>query len=205
MREGTAKTSRPRRLTRLIAMCCVALSLTGLLPRTALAAIPKTQAGKTGVTVHKNDKASIDASNLSEGYVIIRYTGGRDVKIKAQVTKAGGSSYTYDINPKGNAEVIPLTEDDGRYTIGVFENISGTRYAQAYSVSVDVKLRDALLPFLYPNQYVNFTEKSAVATKAAELAKDAKDQLAILENVYFFVVRNLTYDTVGVLKPGLGR
>jgi len=158
-------------------------------------ALVKTVARKTGVTVQKNDKASVDASNLTEGYVIITYTGGKNVKIKAQVAKAGGAAYTYDINSKGDPEVIPLTEGDGKYTIGIFENVSGTKYGQAFSTSVDMKLRDPLLPFLYANQYVNFTEKSAVATKAAELAKDVSKQLDLVQVIYHFVTKNLTYDT----------
>jgi len=193
-----------RRFTRFVAALCVASLFVGLIPSAALAAIPKTEARKTDITVHKNDKVSVDASNLAEGYVIIKYFGGKDVKIKAQVAKKDGSSYMYDISNKGSIEVIPVTEGDGKYTISVFENIGGTKYAQAFSVSVDVKLRDQLLPFLYSNQYVNFTDKGNVASKATELSKDVKEQLKILENIYFYVVKNMEYDTVlaKTVQPG---
>jgi len=198
------KNVKLNRISRFTLILCVILLITGLYPFAIHGAIPKRAAIKTDVTVHKNDKVSIDASNLAEGFVIIKYTGGKDVKIKAQVAKSGGSSYTYDINNKGNPEIIPLTDGDGKYTVGVFENIGGTKYAQAYSVSLELKLRDQLLPFLYPNQYVNFTEKSTVATKAAELGKDAKDKLKLLESIYKYVITNLEYDTAlaSSVQPG---
>ena len=57
--------------------------------------LPEKEAVKTGVTVYSNAKASIDASNLSEGYLIVKYTGGKSVRIKVQITKSGGTTYTY--------------------------------------------------------------------------------------------------------------
>ncbi len=175
----------------------IALSLIlGLIPAAPLFA--KTAAQKaevrTGITVYSNDKVSIDASNLAEGYVMIKYTGGRDTRIKVQIAKQGGATYSYDLNSKGLAEHFALTEDDGKYTISVFENIAGSKYAQAYSTTLDMKLRDKLLPYLYANQYVNFKEDSKVAKKAKELAKDAKKDLEILTNIYYYVTENLTYD-----------
>ena len=59
--------------------------------------LPAKAEPKTGVTVYANDKASIDASNLAEGYVMVKYTGGKQVKIKVQITKSGTSTtYTWD-------------------------------------------------------------------------------------------------------------
>ena len=178
-------------------------------PAPAAAAVVQTIEQRSGVTVHKNDKVSIDASNLTEGYVIITYTGGKDVKIKAQVMKKDGSAYTYDIKSKAVAEVIPLTEGNGTYSIGVFENVSGTKYAQAYSCTLEMKLRDEFLPFLYPNQYVNFnpgSTDSKVNSRANELAAQAEKDTAsgalsgsvsmnVLKAIYNEVTSTMTYDT----------
>ena len=189
---------------RLAVFGMLVLLLASFAPASAVAAVVKIVETKTGVTVHSNDKVSIDASNLDEGYLIVRYTGGKDVKIKAQVAKKDGSAYTYDINAKGNPEVIPLTEGEGKYTIGVFENVSGTKYAQAYSVTVDVKLRDEFLPFLYPNQYVNYNPASTdskVNARANELAAQAEKvtsgtlEMNILKAIYDDVTASMTYDT----------
>jgi len=190
MKRKTRK-SFPLRLT---AISLLLLLFTAILPSAAGAAIVATQAQKTGVTVQSNDKASIDASNLAEGYVIIKYTGGKDVRIKAQVAKKGGSTYSYDINAKGNPEILPLTEGDGSYAVSILENVTGSKYAMAYSANLDVKLRDPLLPFLYANQFVNFTAGSAVDKQAQELVKGLTDTLDKLTKIYDFVTSTLTYD-----------
>lgn len=181
------------------------LLFTGMIPLSA-EAIVKTTTPKTGVNVRSNDKVAIDASNLEEGYVIIKYTGGKDVRIKAQVAKGKDSAYTYDINNKGNPEIVPISEGDGSYTISVLENVVDTKYALAYSTTLDVKLRDPLLPFLYANQYVNFVadpSKSKIVDTAKKIAEKAKneanganEQLEALKYIYRFVTSGMTYDTV---------
>ena len=146
-----------------------------------------------GTTVYSNDSASIDASNTSEGYISVKYTGSSSSRIKVQVTK--NTTYTYDLNNKGNYEVFPLTEGDGSYTVKVFENISGTKYAQAYSKTFSVTLKNNFTPFLYPNQYVDFDADSKTVKKAAELASPSGDQLETISNIYNYVINNITYDS----------
>lgn len=41
----------------------------------------------SGVTTYSNEKATLDASNVSEGYIRVKYTGSVG-KIKVQITKA---------------------------------------------------------------------------------------------------------------------
>ena len=156
--------------------------------------LPAKAAPVTGVKVYANAKASVDASNLSEGYVMVKYTGGKNVKIKVQITKEGGTTYTYNLNNTGVTETFPLTEGDGKYTVKVFENTNGTKYAQAHSVSLDMTLRNDFLPFLYPNQYVNYTDQSQVVKKAAELTAGKTSDLEKLKAVYYFVTDTFTYD-----------
>lgn len=148
-----------------------------------------------GTSVLSNDKAAIDASNLAEGYVSVKYTAGSGDKSKVQITKSGGTTYTYDLNTKGTYEVFPLTEGNGSYSIKVFKNTSGSKYAQAYSTTVNMTLTNEFSPFLYPNQYVNFTAKSQVVAKAKELASPKGVELDTITNVYNYVVDNITYDT----------
>lgn len=190
-----------RRLTSLVlaaVMLCV-LSLTvgaaGYRAKSEKAAAGVEKAApKTGVTVYSNEKASVDASNLTEGYVMVKYTGGKNVRIKVQITKSGGTSYNYDLNNTGTVETFPLTEGDGTYTVRVMENTTGSKYAQAFSTSVTLTLRNNFLPFLYPNQYVNFTSDSKTVAKAAELCKDKGDDLAKVTAIFDYAVDNITYD-----------
>ncbi|GAA6270052.1 transglutaminase-like domain-containing protein [Enterocloster alcoholdehydrogenati] len=148
----------------------------------------------SGVTVYKNDKATLDASNISEGYVMVKYTGSVG-KIKVQITKSGSETYTYDLNNSGVYEVFPLSEGNGSYQVKVFENIQGNQYSQAFSQSVDASITNTFGPFLYPNQYVNFNSASAAVKKGAEISAGATDQLGVVSAVYNYVVTNLTYDT----------
>ena len=144
----------------------------------------------SGVTVYKNDKATLDASNTASGYIMVKYTGSVG-KIKVQVSKSGSETYTYDLNSSGTYEVFPLSEGNGSYQVKVFENIQGTQYSQAFSQSLDVNITDTFGPFLYPNQYVNFNPASAAVQKGAELSAGATDQITVVTDIY----NNLTYDT----------
>ncbi|MEG1857624.1 MAG: transglutaminase-like domain-containing protein [Pseudoflavonifractor sp.] len=177
----------------LAALLCLALT-GGALTAALAGAVPAKVAPKSGVTVYQNAKASVDASNLEEGFLTIRYTGGKNVKIKTQITKSGGTTYTYNLDRDGAAETFPLTEGNGSYDVKIFENTTGTKYAQAYACKVELQLRDEFLPFLYSNQYVNFTADSKVAAKAAELIRGKDKQLDQVSELYHYVVGNLTYD-----------
>ena len=178
----------------LVALCALMVVSVSLAVAWAQGGLPVADAAQSGVTVLKNEKATVDASNLVRGFVTVSYTGGKNVKIKVQITKSGGEAYSYNLNNAGNPETFPLTEGNGQYTVTVFENTTNGKYAQAYSTKLDVKLRDPLLPFLYPNQYVNFNAKSNVVAKAEELCKGKNSSLEKVEAVYSYIVKNFTYD-----------
>lgn len=137
-------------------------------------------------------RATIDASNTSNGYVMIKYTGGQS-RIKIQIAKS--TTYTYDLNARNTYEVFPFTEGNGTYSIKIFENVSGNQYAQVMSQNISVSLADEFAPFLTPNQYVNFSNGSAAVNKGAELAASAADEIGVVTNVYNYVINNITYDT----------
>ncbi|NCB64243.1 MAG: transglutaminase domain-containing protein [Clostridia bacterium] len=162
----------------------------------AAASIPVKVPVQSGVTVFSNAKAAVDASNLAEGFVSVKYTGGKQVKIKVQITRDKSSAtYTYNLNSSGTPETFPLTEGDGTYSVKVFENTAGDKYAQAYACSVAMTLRSEFSPFLYANQYVNFTSGSKVAAKAAELVNGKSSDLDKVGAVFDYVVDHFTYDT----------
>lgn len=68
--------------------------------------------------------------------------------------------------------------------IQVLENISGDSYAIALTQGADVQIADEFLPFLYPNQYVNFTADSKVVAKGSCLARDAHSDLDVVDNIF---------------------
>jgi hypothetical protein len=136
--------------------------------------------------------AVVDYSNAADGYVMASYSGDKD-KVKLMIEK-GDTTYKFDLDPSGEQEVFPLTMGDGAYKVGVYENVSGTQYAMALNVPVDVTLADPLLPFLYPSQYVDFNAGSAAVAKGKELAAGAESHLEVVSNIFTYVIENVTYD-----------
>lgn len=135
---------------------------------------------------------TIDYSNCDSGYVMVKYSGTG--KIKVIISKSGKKDYTYDLVGK-KYNVYPLSVGDGKYTVSVYKNISGTQYSTLTSASFEVKLKNANLPFLYPNQFVDFNSKSKAVEKAASITKNNQNDIEKIETIYNFVVNNLTYDT----------
>jgi hypothetical protein len=146
----------------------------------------------SGTTIHSCEVATIDTSNVAEGYIMAEYIGTVE-KVKLQIKGPDGVTYTYNLHGNGY-EVFPLTAGDGVYTIGVYENISGTKYSTAISTDVEVSITNILGPYLYPNQYVNFNDTSLPINKAVELAYSANTDLEVVEKVYNYMIDNFTYD-----------
>jgi len=147
----------------------------------------------SGVTTKKNSKAEIDYSNITDGYVMVRFLAKTTKQLRVIVT-GPTEKYTYTLKQNGDWEVFPLTDGNGAYTIGVFEQIDGTKYATANSANFTVTLKDEFAPFLRPNQYVDFTRESKVVAKAVELIRGKTGLHAQVGAVYEFVVKNFTYD-----------
>lgn len=147
-----------------------------------------------GVTVYQNDFASIDTSNTSQGYVMVKYNGTNE-KVKLQITCPDQSCYTYLISDRGAYDTFPLTAGNGYYALQVLENVAGDTYTVSLAQSINVSIEDEFLPFLYPNQYVNFHTDSKAVSKGSDLAKDTYSDLDVVQNIYNYVIKNISYDT----------
>lgn len=146
----------------------------------------------SGDIVYGNDTISIDASHSSEGYIMVRYQGGAD-KVKLQVTTPDGTACRYTL-ATGSYETFPLSGGNGKYRIDVFEHAYDDKYAVAFSQELEVTLQDEFLPFLYPNQYVWFTADNKAVDYAASLSDASSNDLDYVEQVYHYVIENITYD-----------
>ena len=183
----------PRKILRPACLPCLLALLFACRPWIPASAATVRTPAATGQVTYGNSLVNIDASNSKDGYVMVRYTG-RNPKIKVQISKGGTETYTYNLNSSGNYEVFPFSEGSGSYTVKVFENISGNQYSQAFSQTISVQLADELSPFLFPNQFCNYSASSAVAPLADELTAGAGDELAKVAAIYDWVVDNITYD-----------
>lgn len=147
----------------------------------------------SGTIVYKDKSAVIDASNTSQGYVMVKYTG-KSSKVKLQIKGCNQIVYTYNLS-RGGYQTFPLTSGNGNYQINIYEHVCNSQYALAFSKAIVVKLENSLLPYLYPNQYVNYSSNSETVAKAAQLANGADDETAIVQSVYNFVIGTISYDT----------
>lgn len=148
----------------------------------------------SGTAVQKNASVVIDYSNAKDGYVMIQWLAGGTPKLKVLVKGPSGTTYQYNLRTDGQYDVFPLSDGSGNYTVGVYKNTSGTQYATVLTAAVSAKLADEFAPFIRPNQYVTYSANSATVAKAAELCKDAPDNLAKVEKIYNYVVSHTTYD-----------
>lgn len=146
----------------------------------------------SGTAVKEKNGAVIDYSNITDGYVMCQYQNKTDKKLKVQV-EGPTTKYSYDLVP-GNWATFPLSDGNGAYKVGIYQNVSGSKYSKITSVSFNVKLKDEFAPFLRPNQYVNYEYAVNTVEKAKELTKDKTTVLDKLAAIYDFVISNFTYD-----------
>lgn len=151
-----------------------------------------------GTTVYGNDIVSIDASNTGEGYISVLYSGSAP-KAKMQITTPAGIIYTYTLGA-GSYETFPLTGGNGAYHIDILENVQEDLYALAFSQDLDIAITDEFKPYLYPNQYVRFTQDSEAVKLAVKLSDESYDDLSFVENVYNYVIDNIDYDEEAALN-----
>lgn len=137
--------------------------------------------------------AVIDASNTSQGYIMAKYDGSA-TKVKLQIKGPNGVTYSYNLHPGVGFETFPLTAGNGSYKVSANENISGTTYAVLLGETYDVSITNSLSPYLYPNQYVNFSTGSATVAKGETVASGSKSQLDTVSKVYNYVIGNIKYD-----------
>ena len=113
----------------------------------------------TGKTVKKDGKMTVDCSNMSEGYLMVK-AKKTSKRLKLQIATSG-AKLNYDLNSDGEYEVFPLQFGSGKYQVSLFENVSGKKYSKEGTVKLNVKMPDELSCFLYPNQYVSYDENTA--------------------------------------------
>ena len=177
----------------LILVACVAL---------AAIAIGLNLPQASGKSVKKDGKMTIDCSNMSQGYIMVKAKKSSK-RLKVQISTAG-AKLNYDLNGNGEYEVFPLQFGSGKYQVALFENASGKKYAKAGTVKLSVKMKDELSCFLYPNQYVNYDGNTECVKYATDMCKDMKDQAEIYKAVCSYVTSNFVYDFIKsvTVKPG---
>ncbi len=152
----------------------------------------------------KDGELIVDSVHSADGYIRVRAGKKTNKRLKVRVS-VGGSDLNYDLNSNGEFEVFPLQFGRVNYTVKLFRNVEGKKYSPAGSVTVSPKgMEDELRCFLYPNQYVNYTEETECVKLACDLCKDMTDQAQIYSTVCKYVVSNFAYDYIKsvTVQPG---
>lgn len=137
---------------------------------------------------------TLDFSNTDQGY----FTGilsAPGKKVNIQVTGPDQVVYHYFIHQSDTLSVFPLTAGNGTYLVMAFEQISEDQYASLLGQALEVSVENDFLPFLYPNQYTDFSNDSEAVRLAAELSADAPKDLDALKAVYNYIISTISYDT----------
>ena len=150
-----------------------------------------------------DSKLRVDTTNLSEGYFMAKVGSKCKNRLKLRVV-FGKETLTYDLNTSGDWEVFPLQFGSGKYEISLWENVSGKKYSSAGKISVKASLSREDGAFLYPNQYVNYTEKTEAVAMADKLCK-GKNEKESFEAITKFMTSSFVYDFVkaATVKAGV--
>ena len=156
-----------------------------------------------GIAVEENDKAVIDFSNASDGYLMVKFHQNSSNSFIAVINGPNGGEYVYDVAPEEYA-VFTFSEGDGQYVITLCEQTDDMKYKVILRAHVDVILADPFAPFLRPNLYVNYSGGTLAVKKAAELAAGNTDLVSVIATVYDYVTANIIYDLdiVGTVESG---
>ncbi len=145
----------------------------------------------------------IDISNTDQGYIMASYSGEAE-KINIQLTGPDGIAYKYFVLNGDPDTALPLTGGEGMYVLYVYENVIDDQYVTVMNDTFEVALENEYLPFLYPNQYVNFNSESEAVKKAEELAEGQETDMDVLNAIYQYVIDNITYDYEKAVSVPLG-
>ena len=139
-----------------------------------------------------NSTVSLDISNTDHGYMVV--AGDNDGKTKSiQVYSDAGVLYQYFIS-SGETAVIPFTDGNGEYTVVCYQQVEGNQYAALLSEKVPVEMVNIFYPYLYPNQYVDFTPETDACKLALSLLDEDSTDVDALDAIYEYVINNVTYD-----------
>ena len=114
-------------------------------------------------------------------------------RLKVGIQYNGGKTVFYDC-PSGKDTSFSLDKGNGKYTVTLYRNVSGTSYQQVESKSMNVTVKDSYAPYLVSTSEVQFSKGDTVSAKAAELCKNAKTDEAKVIAIYNYMASRYTYD-----------
>lgn len=128
--------------------------------------------------------------NTNDSTVAVNYEATDYSKYKVAVTK-DNNTYYYNLTSKN--EVYPLQMGNGKYTVSLYENVSGKKYKLVESDKINLS-SDKLSVFLSSSQNINWDSNSTTSKLATKLTKDLDTDEKKVEAIYNYVIENIDYD-----------
>ncbi len=147
-----------------------------------------------GTATSANDKAVLDHSNASLGYISATYSGA-SARAKLRIV-CGDVTYDHDLAVGGVTEYFPLSQGSGDYSVQIYEQIEGRSYSQVLSEPAEftASIPDDISMYLYPNKYVSFVQSSDCVEYSAEICAGADGTIEKLAAIFSYITDNITYD-----------
>lgn len=139
-----------------------------------------------------SDTASVNISHITDGYITFEYTGQAD-KIILQITQPDGERYPYPVD-LSKPQVFNLISGPGEYKIEVLEHTANNSYVVGFSETITADIKDEFSPFLYPNQYSDYTPSSECVKLANTISEHSDSDLQFVNNIFNYVISDISYD-----------
>lgn len=135
---------------------------------------------------------TIDVSTADEGFFTVSYNAPANLKMKVAIAFGGKTTY-YNYTP-GTESSYTFNHGEGRYTISLYRNVSGTSYRLVTSENVTVRAVDKMAQYLVSTAEVTFAEDDAVGMKAAELCEGLETTEAKIVAIHNYIAESFRYD-----------
>ena len=179
----------------------IAVAMAVLLTLLAVAASVAIYPEASGTVRYESGGAVLDASNANQGYVMVRMSSSKMLKVRI----TGDNQYTYDLDGDGEYDVYPLQDGSRDYTVVVYQQVQGNSYSQVLSRTVRAEMSDENAPFLSPNRYSWYTQDSAVVQLGAEICAGLTSDQEKVQAVYNYITSNMIYDYMAAMMVAAGQ
>lgn len=187
---------------KLVLLLTVILTVSALLPATAMAA-----------------KSCFDISKADKGYITVYYKTNSDKNLKVGIKDDKTNNKYYDY-VRGTTESFPLPAGATKLTASLYENVGGNSYRRLQNVSFSVasaktvseiptgtvrsagtstatisrNLPSSVTRYLGSVKEISFRQGDSVSQKAAGLIAGKSSTQAKAMAIYSYIVKNFSYD-----------
>lgn len=152
----------------------------------------------TGTAKTENNGYTIDYSNASSGYVMIKgassYSGNVAVQLFKNNTENSNMLAQYKNTNSSGYVTMTLTGGSGKYIVRVIELTNGNSGKVKCTAEFQAQLSGETTPYVYPGYNVSFTSSSAAVNKAYEICAGLTSDREKTESVKQYVMKALEYD-----------